>query len=397
MKRLILFLFSLAIMATASERSLDKILLDSDNKFTAKMFTEVIKAQPGKSVVLSAFSVLPPLAQLALASVGESHDELLDVIEMPNDNITKAVFSKAKTDLRSEKGVTLKMASKVYVAENYELNNDFADLSRDVFGSEVANIDFCKSENAAKKMNQWVEDETNNRIKDLVDPTSLDANTKAVLVNAIYFKGAWKTPFEKERTTDRDFHVSKENVIKVPTMYNSDTFYYIDSKELDAQVLELKYEGEDCALYVVLPHEIDGINKLEEKLRDPSLLESVISTMFASEVEVYLPKFKIETTIELKEVLKNMNVRRLFSSGEARLDNLLKSVSDLYINDAKQKAFIEVNEEGAEAAAANEFVGFASSLVTYEPPLPVFDADRPFVFVVKKSNMPLFTGVYAGN
>ncbi|XP_061377960.1 alaserpin-like [Danaus plexippus] len=395
MKRLILFLFFFAITAMASEKTLNEMLFNSNIQFTTKMFKEVVKAKPGQSVVLSAFSVLPPLAQLALASVGESHDELLDVIEMPNDNVTKAVFSKANTVLKLVKGVTLKMASKVYVAENYALNRDFAALSQDVFGSEVENIDFSENENASKKINQWVEDETNNRIKDLVDPTSLDADTKAVLVNAIYFKGAWKTPFDKKSTTDRDFHVSKENVVKVPTMYNSDTFYYIDSEELDAQVLELKYEGEDSALYVVLPHDVDGINKLEEKLRDPSLLESVISTMSASEVEVYIPKFKIETTIDLKEILENMNVRRLFSAGEARLDNLLESVSDFYINKAKQKAFIEVNEEGAEAAAANVFDVMKS--IPLLPSRTVFDANRPFVFVVKGNDLSLFIGVYAGN
>ncbi|OWR51608.1 serpin 1 [Danaus plexippus plexippus] len=260
-------IFFFAITAMASEKTLNEMLFNSNTQFTTKMFKEVVKAKPGQSVVLSAFSVLPPLAHLALASVGESHDELLDVIEMPNDNVTKAVFSKANTVLRLVKGVTLKMASKVYVAENYALNRDFAALSQDVFGSEVENIDFSENENASKKINQWVEDETNNRIKDLVDPTSLDADTKA---------GAWKTPFDKKSTTDRDFHVSKENVVKVPTMYNSDTFYYIDSEELDAQVLELKYEGEDSALYVVLPHDVDGINKLKEKLRDPSIFFNLI-------------------------------------------------------------------------------------------------------------------------
>ncbi|CAG9560273.1 unnamed protein product [Danaus chrysippus] len=389
--------FSLIFVSKADERSVEDILHDGNNEFTAKMFTEVVKSNPGKSVVLSAFSVLPPLAQLALASVGESHDELLTAIGMPNDNVTKAAFSQSNERLKSVKGVTLKTASKIYVAKNYELNSDFADLTRNVFGSEVANVDFNENVQVANEVNQCVEDQTNHRIKDLVDSSSLDGSTRALLVNAIYFKGLWENPFTKELTREKDFHVTKDKVVKVPTMYNKATYKYIDSKELDAQVLELKYEGGDSALYVVLPHEVDGITKLEEKLKDPKLLDNVIADMYETEVEVYLPKFKIETTTDLKDVLEKMNVKRLFSPQEARLDNLLKSVGDLYISDARQKAFIEVNEEGAEAAAANVFGVVATSLVINEPPTPRFVADRPFTFVIRDKSLSLFNGVYGGN
>ncbi|XP_061377811.1 alaserpin-like isoform X3 [Danaus plexippus] len=397
MKLIIFCLFPLVFVSKADERSVEDILHDGNNEFTAKMFTEVVKSNPGKSVVLSAFSVLPPLAQLALASVGESHDELLAAIGMPNDNVTKAAFSQSNERLKSVKGVTLKTASKIYVAKNFELNSEFADLTRNVFGSEVANVDFNENVKVANEVNQWVEDQTNHRIKDLVDSSSLDDTTRALLVNAIYFKGLWENPFRKELTREKDFHVTKDNVVKVPTMYNKDQYKYIDSKELDAQVLELKYEGGDSALYVILPHEVDGITKLEEKLKDPKLLDNVIGDMYETEVEVYLPKFKIETTTDLKDVLEKMNVKRLFSPEDARLDNLLKSAGHLYISDARQKAFIEVNEEGAEAAAANVFGIVDSILVNNEPPTPRFIADRPFTFVIREKSLSLFSGVYGGN
>ncbi|XP_041976279.1 alaserpin-like isoform X6 [Aricia agestis] len=383
-----LLLLCTVAVATMAEES--ELLTTATNQFTARMFSEIVKEKPDQSVVLSAFSVMPPLAQLALASVGESHDELLSNIGMPNDNVTKSTFSQLNSRLRSSKDIDLRMASKIYVAQNYELNSDFAVVSRDVFNSEVKNIDFVKNTESAAEINSWVEDQTNHRIKDLVDPSSLGGDTEAVLVNAIYFKGTWKYPFTKEATKEDDFHVSKDKTVKVQMMYNKEDYKYAESEELNAQVIEIPYNGDEASMLIVLPKEVDGIKQLEEKLKDPSILEAVTKKMHEREVELYLPKFKIETTTNLKEILSNMNIKKLFS-GAARLDNLLKGKSGLYVSDAIQKAFIEVNEEGAEAAAANVFAN-AQSLPDFVPPT-VFKADRPFYFIIKSRSIPLFSGV----
>ncbi|XP_026485749.2 alaserpin-like isoform X1 [Vanessa tameamea] len=393
MKLLLCICFLSIAVSAMAEQDVDQILQDGNNKFTANMFNEVVKANKEKSIVLSAYSVMPPLAQLALASVGESHDELLNAIGMPNDNVTKAAFSFANSKLRSTKGVTLQTASKIYVAQNYELNTEFAAVSRDTFGSEVKNVDFSKNTEVAAEVNAWVEDQTNHRIKDLVDPASLTSDTRALLVNAIYFKGTWKIPFQTFATKDRDFHVTKNKVVQVPTMYNKDTYSYTESIELNAQILEIPYEGDEASCVFVLPREIDGINELAEKLKDPTVLDKAMSNMREIEVEVYLPKFKIETTTDLKDILQKMDVQRLFSPKTARLDNLLKHTSNLYIDSALQKAFIEINEEGAEAAAAN-VIGIAGASVVIDPiKPPVFKADRPFYFAIKTNSITLFNGI----
>nr|XP_026485751.1 alaserpin-like isoform X3 [Vanessa tameamea] len=391
MKLLLCICFLSIAVSAMAEQDVDQILQDGNNKFTANMFNEVVKANKEKSIVLSAYSVMPPLAQLALASVGESHDELLNAIGMPNDNVTKAAFSFANSKLRSTKGVTLQTASKIYVAQNYELNNEFAAVSRDTFGSEVKNVDFSKNTEVAAEVNAWVEDQTNHRIKDLVDPASLTSDTRALLVNAIYFKGTWKIPFQTFATKDRDFHVTKNKVVQVPTMYNKDTYSYTESIELNAQILEIPYEGDEASCVFVLPREIDGINELAEKLKDPTVLDKAMSNMREIEVEVYLPKFKIETTTDLKDILQKMDVQRLFSPKTARLDNLLKHTSNLYIDSALQKAFIEINEEGAEAAAANAFFAVVDSIS--EEYALVFNANRPFYFAIKANSSTIFNGV----
>ncbi|XP_026328453.1 antichymotrypsin-2-like isoform X6 [Hyposmocoma kahamanoa] len=381
-----------AVMAEQDPKQLDNLLREGNNQFTARMFSEVVKSNPDKSVVLSAFSVLTPLAQLSLASEGASHDELLKAIGLPNDNVTKLVFPRLNEELKSVKGVELKTASKIYVADGSELNPEFSAITKDIFNSEVKNVDFTKSTETAKEINTWVEDQTNNRIKDLVSADDLSSDTRSVLVNAIYFKGKWDSPFKKESTKDEDFHVSKDKTIKVPMMHVQGDFKYADSDELNAQLLEMPYEGGEASFIVILPKEVDGIAALVDKLKDPSALESATSKMYTFDVNVSLPKFKIETKTDLKDVLLKMDVKRVFDPQQAQLSRLLKGEGNLFVSKAIQKAFIEVNEEGAEAAAANAFVAVLPSSLLPRP--NQFKADHPFVFVLKEGENILFNGIY---
>nr|XP_026485746.1 alaserpin-like isoform X2 [Vanessa tameamea] len=389
-----LCLFSLAMTTMADKTNLDQVLHDGSKQFTAKMFYEVAKSDKNRSMILSAFSVMPPLAQLALASVGESHDEILNAIGMPNDDIFKAAFSSITSKLRSVKGVTLQTANKIYIGKDLELNKKFAAVARESFDSETESIDFLQREEAAKKVNAWVEDHTNHRIKDLVDPKQLTVDTRALLVNAIYFKGTWKKAFDENETRPKEFHLSKEEAVYVPTMHSKGQYKYTDNQELKAQILEISYEGDETSFVIVLPHEIDGINDLEEKLRDPSALDKAMNHLKETEVEVYLPKFKIETTTDLKKTLEKIHLKKMFTPGLAKLEKLIENRGDLYIDSAVQKAFIEINEAGAEAAAANAFyVLEITSVNHYKEMTPQFVADRPFYFAVKTNSLTLFNGV----
>ncbi|XP_047986736.1 alaserpin-like isoform X10 [Leguminivora glycinivorella] len=387
MKTLIFFAAAVAMASATGE---EKLLNDGNNVFTANMFTEVVKEQPGKSMVMSAFSVLQPLAQLAMASVGESHDQILKVIGLPNDNVTKIVFPKVSAQLRAVKGVQLSMANKIYIPTGAEVKEDFAALSKSIFGSEFKNIDFTKNVPAAKEINSWVEDQTNHKIKDLVNADSLGADTRAVLVNALYFKGQWDKKFNEKLTSDQDFHVTKDKTVKVPMMYKKDDFKYAESEELDAKLLELPYKEKEASFLIVLPNEIDGLAALQEKLKDPTALDKAVAQMREVEVNVHLPKFKIESTINLKNVLQKMGVTNLFDASKARLDNLLKNENGLFVSDAIQKAFIEVNEEGAEAAAANEYgVVMLSARLGYD-----FMADSPFIYFIRIRAVNIFSGAF---
>ncbi|XP_014363628.2 antichymotrypsin-2 isoform X1 [Papilio machaon] len=389
----VIYFVVLVCLATAScnnDANDAALLAEGNSKFTARMFTEVAKKNPQNSFVLSAFSVLTPLAQLSLASEGSSHDELLRAIGLPNDEATKTAFTQVESYLRSVKGIDLRMANRIYVANGYTLNKDYAAVVRQTFQSEVKNVDFTASQSAAKEINTWVEQQTNNRIKDLVDPNSLDADTRAVLVNAIYFKGTWKDQFEKRLTSDNDFYLSHRKSIKVPTMYRKGDYNYGESAELNARILELPYVGDESAFYIILPNDVVGITELLDKVKDSSSLEKALSSLYEREVEAYIPKFKIETTTNLKEILPEIGVKDIFDASKANLSKLITNQNDLYISDATQKAFIEINEEGAEAAAANAFIITES----YTEPM-IFAANRPFVFAIKVDKTIIFNGVYS--
>ncbi|XP_075970381.1 antichymotrypsin-2-like isoform X7 [Anticarsia gemmatalis] len=388
---LCILVFTAAVLA---DTNVDKILKEGNDHFTANLFQEVVKKEAGKSVVLSAFSVLTPLSQLAVASVGDSHDEILSAIGMPNDEVTKNAISSINTRLSSVRGVELKQANKVFIRNGYTLNDEFAEVSKNVFHSEVQNLNLTDNVGSARQINQWVEEHTNRRIKDLVDPKIITPLTVSLLVNAIYFNGRWKTPFSNRWTDERDFFVTKENTISIPMMHQTDEFKYGSSSELNARFLEMMYAGDETSFVVVLPDEVDGVDALIKKLEDPAALTRGLQTMSYQNVVVQLPKFKIETTTDLKKVLQNMNVTKLFAPGQARLDNLLRGESDLYVSDAIQKAFIDVNEEGSEAAAANVFED-VQRMQRFRPTEQLyFIANHPFVFYIKYRNIILFNGVF---
>ncbi|XP_075970398.1 alaserpin-like [Anticarsia gemmatalis] len=376
--------------AALADSNVEQLLKEGNDQFTAKLFQEVVKKNPGKSVVQSAFSVLTPLSQLAVASVGESHDDILKAIGMPNDNVTKEAVVRINTRLGSVRGVELKQANKVYIRSGYTLNDEFADVSKNIFHSEVQNVDFSDS-NTVKEINEWVEEQTNKRIKDLVDPKTIGPDTVTVLVNAIYFKGRWRFPFSRHSTYERDFYVTKENKVTMSMMHKKRTFRNGYSSELGAKFLQLPYVGGETSFVVVLPDEIDGVDALIKKLEDPAAFTRGLQTIVAEEVIVDLPKFKIETTIDLKETLQNMNLTKLFASGSAQLNNLIKGENNLYVSDAIQKAFIEVNEDGAEGAAANAFDHVRKS---FKKTRNHFTADHPFLFFLTHNDIILFNGVF---
>ncbi|KAI5632542.1 serpin (serine protease inhibitor) domain-containing protein [Phthorimaea operculella] len=337
------------------------------------------------------------LALIALGADEPSHSELLTALGFPNKDSIRSGFSSVSSKLRSLKGVTLNVANRVYVKEGpYQLEPGLLKDATNVFDAVIEKMDFSQSAAAANTINQWVEKQTNNKIKDLLSPDCFNDLTRLVLVNALYFKGTWKSQFNPHHTRPEDFHVDANTKVQVPMMFKKDDFKYGESDALGVQLLEMNYEGDQASMVIILPREIEGLNGVLQKLADGYDLMAELDKMFKTKVEVSLPKFKIETEIDLNELLPKIGIKSIFDQSNSGLNNLLSPPEALFVSKAIQKAFIEVNEEGAEAAAATAMVvGFYSAMVELDPPKS-FVADRPFVVAIYVDKTPFFFAKYHG-
>ncbi|KAI5632535.1 serpin (serine protease inhibitor) domain-containing protein [Phthorimaea operculella] len=369
------------------------------SKFSAKFCNELEK---DKSVVCSPLSAEYLLSLIALGADEPSHSELLTALGFRDKDEIRSAFSTVSSKLRSQKSVTLNVANRIYVKEGpYQLEPGLLEDAIKVFDAAIEKIDFNQSKDAASTINQWVEEQTKGKIKDIVSPGALDSRTRIVLVNAIYFKGTWKEQFRKHHTQPQDFHINANTTIKVPMMYNEHEFNYYESVLLRAQLLEMPYVGNEASMVIILPWDIEGLNSIVQILADGYYdIQAELKNMYHTKVHVSLPKFKIETEINTKDLLEKIGIKSMFNSKiNTGLNNLLRppEAGVLYVSQAVQKVFIEVNEEGAEAAAA-----FAMGMVLLSarrpPPPKIFKANRPFLVTILVQDIPIFYAkYYAGN
>jgi len=236
-------------------------------------------------------------------------------------------------------------------------------------------LDFAKSEEARKTINTWVEEKTNDKIKDLIPAGALDSLTRLVLTNAIYFKGDWSIKFKEENTKESDFHITEQKTAKVQMMYQKENFEYANLDNM--QLLQMHYKGDELSMLIILPKTIGDMEAIESNL-NLETLQSNLKQMRKREVDVYLPKFKMTTgTLDITSILAKMGMKDAFSN--AADFSGMSERKDLYISSVVHKAFVEVNEEGTEAAAAT---GVVMKLLSISEPI-VFRADRPFIFMIR--------------
>lgn len=197
---------------------------------------------------------------------------------------------------------TTQIANKIYLKENYQLSDEFSRLLN-YFLASAENINFNNAIESARIINTWVEKKTNNLIKDLISPDSLNGDTRLILINAIHFKGKWKHSFNERETRQEDFHLDDRNRKLVSMMNIKQNFRYADLPNLDATALELPYDNSDLSMVVVLPNKRTGLSQLEEKLRNINL-EQITDNMRTQEVRVKLPKFKSEFSVDLMDAFQ---------------------------------------------------------------------------------------------
>jgi serpin B len=244
---------------------------------------------------------------------------------------------------------------------------------------EARNLNFMTAtEQSRQTINNWVEDKTNNKIKDLIPAGALDSTVRFVLTNAVYFKGRWVKQFEEADTTDEDFMINENETVTVPMMSRTDDnaeFNYAETENL--QVLELLYQGEDLSMIVLLP-KTNNLSSVEDSLTVENLNEWR-SQLVEQRVNVFIPKFTFETKYFLSQNLISMGMPTAFtpSADFSGMDG----TTNLYIASVIHQAFVEVNEEGTEAAAATAVIGVMGSAPSLTK---IFRADHPFIFIIQE-------------
>lgn len=256
---------------------------------------------------MSPYSIATALALVGQGASGNTFEQVKNTLQLSGSkDAIAAQFSDSVKNLKIKKGdSTLDIANKLFVKNGYQIATKFEDYAVNKFDSEVQSLDFPRNIESAKTINDWVEGKTNNKIHNLVEPSSLDEDTRVVLVNAIYFKGKWQNEFDKNRTITDKFYTSDNKVVDTEFMRAKDYYNYAKIDELDATALELKYANSDISFLIILPNQRDGLANLESKLSNYDLT-GIKSKLDEYEVEVTIPKFKIEYKVELVEILKKV-------------------------------------------------------------------------------------------
>lgn len=363
------------------ERSLshNADVIDGNNQFAFDFYSRVAANDDG-NIFYSSWSISTALALVYEGARGKTAEEIQSVFGFPvEDDTRRSSFAGIQQDLNNNQGnYTLTAANALWVKEGYELADDYVSVARQSYGSEVTNVDF-PSEESRLQINGWVESRTNEKIRDLIPPGMLNDLTRLVITNAIYFKGSWVTQFDEKDTVDEDFRIDADNTVKVPMM-KLDEAYFKYSETDSLKIIELPYHGEKVSMLILLPKNETGMQALEESLTLDNL-STWKSSLSNQTVTVHIPKFKLETMYTLNEMLQEMGMPAAFSPDAADLSGI-NGMRGLYIQAALHKAFVEVNEEGTEAAAATA-IGIGVTSLPLQPPL--FRADHPFIFIIQDS------------
>ncbi|XP_047344055.1 antichymotrypsin-2-like isoform X7 [Vespa velutina] len=369
-------------MAGPIENRAVQTITDGNNRFSSLFFREVGKENRG-NLITSPLSASIALSMAAYGSRGETEKEFKQVLHLPEESVARTGYSNIISTLNAVKDVELRLANKIFINKQFSVKPSFQELTQSAFLSASQNLDFSQNIQAADTINQWVEEQTNKRIKDLINPSNVNGGTAMVLVNAVYFKGNWKTKFDPKLTKNEPFHVTKNEIINVPTMSMTGNFKYAELTELNAKLLELPYKGEEFSMIIIVPNDIDGLAELEEKLPQYDIGE-LLKKAYKTEVQLHLPKFKIESSLNLNQNLKNLGIKEAFSQS-ANFEGI--SDIELKISDVVQKAFIEVNEEGSEAAGAS---GINIEDRLGRPTVDPVHIDIPFLVIIQRDNVYLF-------
>jgi serpin B len=358
-------------------------LVDGNNTFALDIYRS-LRGEDG-NLILSPFSMSLALAMTYAGARGDTEAQMAEVM---NFNLPQAQLHSAfnSLDLALEKSgasldetqepMQLKIANAVWAEQTHPFAQEFLDIIAVNYGAGIHLADFINQFEAERKsINDWVSDRTEDRIQDLVPQGALNSDTRMVLVNAIYFKADWFSPFDVDSTYDAPFHLLDGSEVTVPTMHEGMFVPYMQGDGF--QAVELAYAGQTTAMDIILPDE--GNFETFDSSFNRDVYDQIIHGMQPTSLQLALPKFKFDKDFNLTDTLKGMGMTDAFEGSLADFSGMTGK-KDLFISNVVHKAFVAVDEEGTEAAAATAVI-----METAGAPMldMVLQVDRPFIFIIR--------------
>jgi serpin B len=371
-------------------------LVEGNSAFALELY-QALKEEEG-NLFYSPYSISLALAMTYAGARGETADQMAAVLKfMLEQERLHTAFNWLDAELASRgegaegkdgEGFRLNIANAIWGQKDYEFLSDFLDVLAENYGAGLRILDFInETEQSRITINDWISDQTEGRIEDLIPQGAIDALTRLVLTNAIYFNAAWAYPFDEEMTADSPFYLLDGGQVIVPMMKQTESFGYAEGEGY--QAVELPYDGDELSMVILLP-ESGNFEVFEEGLQVQQVSD-IISSLQPTEVALTMPQIEFDSEFSLKDTLAGMGMRDAFSPDDADFSGMTGN-PELFISDVIHKAFVAVDEAGTEAAAATAVIVGATA-IPEESPVEV-TIDRPFIFLIRdiETGAILFVG-----
>lgn len=365
-------------------------ITSSNNNLGFKLLTKV-DADEQENIFISPTSLLMALSMVYNGADGVTKEEIAETLQL--NGIDERDLNKANASLgtmlyKDTNQVTVNIAHSIWLHEDYNFQEKFSKDNQDYYNATIQEIDIF-NRNSAKRINNWVKQSTNNKIDAIVE-NPLDENLLALLINAIYFKGQWTYEFDQKKTKKDGFHLLDGTRKDVSFMELKEELYYLENEMF--QAVKLPYGTGEMSMSIFLPQESSNLEQLKEKLTNENW-EKWLKKFSKKEGTIILPKFTLAYETSLKNALMELGINKAFETGRADFSKMIEEDDQIYMSNVKQKTFIDVNEEGTEAAAATSI---EMKLVSAPVDGPFYmDVNRPFFFTItdEETDAIIFMGL----
>jgi len=367
-----------------SEQGIQEVV-NANNQFALDLYSKLNEDEDG-NIFYSPYSIFSSLAMTYEGAKGQTAEEMELVLHYPDKNILRPNYAALFNNINRERTkYELRSPNALWTQNDFPFNEDYIKNIENFYGGKATNVDFINEpEKSRQIINDYIEEQTKGKIKEILPPESIDSLTKLVITNPIYFKGAWVWQFDESKTSEQNFTINPGNVVQTPMMQMASASNLKYANLEDLEILELPFNGNEISMMILLPK--SNLSVIEPSLTAEKLIEYKNQMSTKVYGNILLPKFEFDSKFFMKEVLSSLGMPNAFG-GNANFSGI-SSAGNLFIKDVIHQAYIKVDERGTVAAATT------TSIILMGESDSVFKADHPFIFIIQdiQTGIILFMG-----